>query len=478
MQPYKAKRGTRLLTVKPNKPITRGLRPSYAEVDSVSFTTATSSLLSSEEESKDSINDDDDDGDDDEEEEDEEEDDDDESDYSGCSGAQKAGSSAQRQAKRHKPSSHPAPAATKARRSVSRSRNNDPSPEAATHKLSAPSRLQVSSRALTIMEELSLKLACPNSNNSDASKAPSSRSKTGPLLLLPPCIPSIQHEAFTFEPSSALLLGRGNYGSVHEGCYQGRRVAVKVQPLDEDDPDDFHELSTEALFGACLSHPGLLKTHAAQFINREIVIITDIMSIGSVLQAFTGRPLASSANLLMALSIGEQVAWALHHLHSLDLVHLDVKGANVLVDGSMREGGVRAALCDFGLVMRVKDIKQHRRTSQAASINIRDRGTLRYMGAEYFDESLGSIGTSSDVYALGCVLIEMASGGRAFLSDKSDAAVTKLKGKVEVPWSSGNSPVLDSFLKLSAQCRSVKPGSRPDAKTVALALKSMSAKIR
>jgi hypothetical protein len=470
MQPHKAKRGTRILPAMPNKPITRGLRPSYAEVDSVSFTTATSSLLSSEKESQESINDDDDD-------EEEEEDDEDESDYSGCSGAHKARSS-HPQAKRHKPSSHPAPTATKARRSVSRSHNNDPSPQAATHKLSAPSRLQVSSRALTIMEELSLKLACPNSYTSSASKAPLPyRSKSSPLLL-PPCIPFIQYEAFTFDPTSAPLLGRGNYGSVHEGSYQGRRVAVKVQPLDNDDPDDFHELSTEALFGACLSHPGLLKTHAAQFINQEIVIITDIMSLGSVLEAFTGRPLALSANLLMALSIGEQVAWALHYLHSLDLVHLDVKGANVLVDGSMREGGVKAALCDFGLVMRVKDIKQHRRSSQAASINIRDRGTLRYMGAEYFDESLGSIGIASDVYALGCVLFEMASSGRAFLSDKSDAAVTKLKGRAEMPWSSGNSPVLDSFLKLSAQCRSVKPGSRPDAKAVALALKSMLAKIR
>lgn len=480
MQPYKAKRTTRLMTTKPNKPVTRGLRPSYAEDDSVSFTTATSSLLSSsEDEGQESINDEVD------EEIEDEEDESDESDYSGCSGARKVLGRSNTQPKKRKgsSSSRQAPAAVRPTKRRSTSRNNDPSPEAATLKVPAPaSKHLISSRALAIMDELALKLAHPNS--SQPSKPHSSlRSKIGPHLL-PSCIPTIQHDAFSFDPSSAPLLGKGNFGSVHEGLYLGRKVAVKVQPLDDDDPDDFDELSTEALFGACLSHPGLLRTFAAQFMNREIVIISEVMSQGSVLQAFNGKTLASSANLLLALSVAEQVAWALHYLHSLDLVHLDVKGANVLIDGSMREGGVRAALCDFGLMMRVKDIKQQRRrsshsSSSSSTMNVKDRGTLRYMGPEYFDESLnGSIGPASDIYALGCVLFEMANGGRAFLSDRNDAAVIKLRGKGEMPWSSGGSPMLESFLKLSAQCRSAKPSSRPDAKTIALTLKSIAAKIR
>lgn len=65
-----------------------------------------------------------------------------------------------------------------------------------------------------------------------------------------------------------------------------------------------------------------------------------------------------------------QVAWALDFLHSCDMLHLDVKGANVLLrtDGP---GVVFAKLADFGLTIRQREA--------AGEEWARDRGTIRYM---------------------------------------------------------------------------------------------------
>eukprot|EP00955_Chlamydomonas_euryale_P013946 150729-Chlamydomonas_euryale.AAC.1 len=67
------------------------------------------------------------------------------------------------------------------------------------------------------------------------------------------------------------------------------------------------------------------------------------------------RPVSDACNLLMAASVAEQVAWALDFLHaSCGMLHLDVKGANVLVrlGAGGGPGDVVAKLADFGLTVK------------------------------------------------------------------------------------------------------------------------------
>ncbi|KAG1673751.1 hypothetical protein FOA52_002320 [Chlamydomonas sp. UWO 241] len=307
-------------------------------------------------------------------------------------------------------------------------------------------------------------------------------------IALPPCVPSIDRAALSFEPSASRTLGSGSYGIVYEGRYMGQPVAVKVQELSLQNQDDLDELSVEAVLGSSLHHPGLLRTMAASVYSfpgptgrgaqpssprHEVHMVMELMPDGNALAVFEGRSCLDLATLLLAANIAEQVAWALDFLHSsCGMLHLDVKGANVLVRlDDTRTASVVAKLADFGLT-----VKRHDAINEEGGM--RDRGTPRYMGPEFWDDDLAEcIGEAADVYALGCVMWEMASRGAAFLADRSDAQVARAKGKASVPMPTGTAH-LDKYSALAQRCRCVNPDDRPRVRDVALELKALCEKLR
>src|SRR5262249_7837218 len=103
------------------------------------------------------------------------------------------------------------------------------------------------------------------------------------------------------------------------------------------------------------------------------------------------------------------VAAAVAHLHALGIVHRDIKPGNVLI----MEGG-ELRLADFGLV---KDLKPPDQPLIAATIVVAPRtstgavlGTRHYMAPE--QERGGTVEAPADVYALGVLLAELATGQR------------------------------------------------------------------
>ncbi|KZW01408.1 kinase-like protein, partial [Exidia glandulosa HHB12029] len=87
-------------------------------------------------------------------------------------------------------------------------------------------------------------------------------------------------------------------------------------------------------------------------------------------------------------------------LHENDIVHGDIKGANVLIsnDGSAR-------LSDFGFSMILTEYSRSRSQWSAA------KGTIRWMAPEFFDEDdrVATHTRASDVWAIGCLIIEVCS---------------------------------------------------------------------
>jgi serine/threonine protein kinase len=149
---------------------------------------------------------------------------------------------------------------------------------------------------------------------------------------------------------------------------------------------------------------------------------------------------------------------------------LIVSSGKVRLDDS-GTASVVAKLADFGLTVRRHDANNEEG-------GMRDRGTPRYMGPEFWDDDLAEcIGEAADVYALGCVMWEMGSGGAAFLSDKSDAQVARAKGKASVPMPTGSSQ-LDKYSAIAQHCRCVNPGDRPRVRDVARELKALCEKLR
>ncbi len=150
-----------------------------------------------------------------------------------------------------------------------------------------------------------------------------------------------------------------------------------------------------------------------------------------VMQYIPGKPLdkiisafdvQAPANLQLTLSVGIQIADGLSAAHMLGIFHRDLKPANVI----LTEGGL-VKILDFGLARRLNldqadfDPSGHatRRTlpSHGATYTARG-GTIAYMAPEQFVTGQSSV--QSDIFALGLILYELATGRHPF--HRPDAA--------------------------------------------------------
>ncbi|KAJ6465314.1 kinase-like domain-containing protein, partial [Mycena sanguinolenta] len=141
-------------------------------------------------------------------------------------------------------------------------------------------------------------------------------------------------------------------------------------------------------------------------------------------------------------------ALGLEHLHSLKLVHGDLKAINVLVTQSGR-----AVLADFGLAS-VADSKVLVSTSSS-----KRGGTVRWQAPELFGECRNSF--ASDVYAFSCVCYEIFTGDLPFCDLLKDGAVILAVMEGKRPRRSSSIP--DNVWDLMAECWKAVPEERPSA---------------
>src|SRR5262249_31665269 len=118
---------------------------------------------------------------------------------------------------------------------------------------------------------------------------------------------------------------------------------------------------------------------------------------GGDLQSYAHQRGTPALSIRQALRIATQVCRALEHVHEHGIAHRDVKTSNIFLD----ERG-NAVLGDFGLA----DMK-----SAASSQNQEFVGTPAYVAPE---QIWGKSGATSDLYSLGCVLCELATGAPPF----------------------------------------------------------------
>jgi serine/threonine protein kinase len=158
--------------------------------------------------------------------------------------------------------------------------------------------------------------------------------------------------------------------------------------------------------------------------------------------------------------VGAQLADALAHLHAQGILHRDVKPENVLVRSRpTTAGGMRceAKLSDFGIARSVDDARLTR-----SDVLV---GTAAYLSPE----SLGSgpVGTASDVYSLGLVLLEAVSGRRAYTGTTLEISLQRLHHAPVVP-----ETVPAQWRGLLAAMTALDPEARPSAEAVARRLRS------
>jgi serine/threonine-protein kinase len=215
----------------------------------------------------------------------------------------------------------------------------------------------------------------------------------------------------------------------------------------------------EARLASAIEHPNVCAIYEVGESGDEAYI---------AMQYIPGQPLdklieRGPGSLQLVLSVGIQIADGLHAAHSLGIFHRDLKPQNVM----LTDGGL-VKLLDFGLARRLAPEDAQfdpakpalaKDTSVAATYTARG-GTIRYMAPEQFVTGQSSV--QSDVWAVGVILYELASGRHPFSPPDAEdfQAIRAIQFQepedlsVIVP---GISPELKSVI---AACLEKNPGAR------------------
>ena len=198
-------------------------------------------------------------------------------------------------------------------------------------------------------------------------------------------------------------LGSGGMGVVYAAwdLRLDRRVALKI--LTETDHDARRRLLQEARAAAGLSHPHITAIHAVEDADGVAFIVMEYVA-GEPLSALLLRGALDRESLVR---YGVQVASAVEHAHDLRVIHCDLKSHNVMVT---RDG--RAKVLDFGLARRLPPEAIDALTRTEESMAATTGGTLPYMAPEVLSGS--QCDARSDIWSLGVMLYEMASGRLPF----------------------------------------------------------------
>ena len=204
-------------------------------------------------------------------------------------------------------------------------------------------------------------------------------------------------------------LGRGGMGRVYEAehLHLRRRLALKVLAPHLAEDESFRErFVRESQLLAAIDHPNIIPIYDAGEAEGLLYIAMRYVE-GYDLKLLIEREGQLEAD--RTVEIVEQLADALDAAHARDLVHRDVKPANVLIE----EGTQRIFLTDFGLAKRL--------SSGGLSGAGLFLGTVDYASPEQIEGR--PVGAAADVYGLGCLLYECLVGKGPFAKETDVAVV-------------------------------------------------------
>jgi predicted ATPase len=255
------------------------------------------------------------------------------------------------------------------------------------------------------------------------------------------------------------LLGRGGMGLVYRArqLSLGRDVALKILPAAcARDPVWLERFRREARTASALNHPHICTIYdtgdcaGRPFYSMELIE-------GPTLEALlVRRPAPAELARLLA-----QAARALASAHAAGVVHRDVKPQNLMV----RSDGILKVL-DFGLARRLPAAAApggDTNTDPGTLI-----GTVRYMSPE--QARTEPVDTATDVFSLGVVLYELATGQHPFAADSELAALHAATAEEPVPPARLNPEVPPALEGLALRMLAKDPRLRPTAAEVDAAL--------
>ncbi len=205
-------------------------------------------------------------------------------------------------------------------------------------------------------------------------------------------------------------LGKGGMGRVFlaEDTALGRKVALKFLPSDlEQDETARERFLREAKAAAALDHPYICKIYEIGEVDGKAYIAMEFIEGTTLYEKIASGPLP----LPQVLELGEELAEALEAAHKKQVVHRDIKSANIMVTP---EGHVK--ILDFGLarMLAMDALTASKIDTYSGRLTSHDStpGTVIYMSPEQVRGE--PIDGRTDIFSLGVVLYEMATANLPF----------------------------------------------------------------
>jgi non-specific serine/threonine protein kinase len=248
-------------------------------------------------------------------------------------------------------------------------------------------------------------------------------------------------------------LGSGGMGVVYRGTDTrlDRPVALKFLPAaaahERQSLERFHR---EARLVASLSHPGICTLHDIGEHDGQSYLVMELLDGATLQERMGGR----SRPIDEVIAVGIELADALAAAHQRGIVHRDLKPANIVITSQGR-----AKILDFGVATLTTE-------HAAASLHTATRltgvgqavGTLAYMAPEQLRGELAD--QRADLFAIGLVLYEMASGKAAFGGLTSGVMIDAMLNRPPAPLRSINPAVPPRLEDIIVKLLEKDPGMR------------------